>query len=1043
LPQARYIKPKNSANSAISPAAMRFKKNSSGNATPIAISAAYDYEGEIAEREVAKADLGGARSRRAAPAYAVADEDEDANPSSARASSRTSKSSKASKSSAATELFHTTAFQRRLHEGVFIATLALSFFLLLALFTYNANDPSWSYIGTAALTTNGGGRAGALVADILLCAFGFIAYVLPALLVYTAWIAWRQHFVDTAGRNLFLWRALGFVLILVTSTALFDMAFNEVPLPFGAGGVLGNIMRLSFIGVFGMFGGGLVLVALFLVGITIFCGLSWVQVSQVTGATLIKFADYLGALMFSLKRRWHERRRGYGSGSRGQGDGDELDESIMDRAREAFAPRGGMNSVGASLENFHMQNTAVNANNTAAAAAVIDGERGEESVEEDGAAAGTASVSDRRKSSSIISPRFLSESLLNFVRKKGSSMLHHDAAAEDRVAQSIRKQLMGKTQAALSAQAAAMVGAKGKSNISSNISKHAVRVQQLGGANAADEDDAAANDEQEVEGDFPPLSLLDAVTQSPGDSYTREQLEAMSRMVEVKLRDFGIAAQVVGVYPGPVVTRFELQLAAGTKVSRITTLAKDLARSLSVVSVRVVEVIPGKSVIGLELPNAKREVVRLRDILAAQQYEHTRAALALALGKDISGLPVVVDLARMPHLLVAGTTGSGKSVCLNALLLSLLFKYLPQELRLILIDPKMLELSVYAGVPHLLTPVVTDMKEAANALRWSVGEMERRYKLMMTLGVRNIAGFNHKIKEARSKGKPLLDPLWLPDTHNPATPGGNPNSKFAAGYGAGNGANSNTAGMGASEEIIEPQTPPELEELPYIVVIADEYADMIMVVGKRLEELIARIAQKARAAGIHLLLATQRPSVDVITGLIKANIPARIAFQVSSKIDSRTILDQSGAEQLLGHGDMLYLPPGSGIPTRVHGAFVSDDEVHRVVRDWQRRGKPEYVEEILEGWGSDGFDGANGNGNGNGSDGYGGNSEQQDALYDQAVQFITETRRVSVSSVQRRFKIGYNRAARIVEAMEAAGVVGPMEGNGARAVLAPPPVRRD
>jgi len=496
--------------------------------------------------------------------------------------------------------------------------------------------------------------------------------------------------------------------------------------------------------------------------------------------------------------------------------------------------------------------------------------------------------------------------------------------------------------------------------------------------------------EPALEGTIPPISLLDLPDRTTNKGYTNQQLEHMSREVELRLLDFGIEVKVVAVHPGPVVTRFELQLAAGTKVSKISTLAKDLARSLSVISVRIVEIIPGKPVIGLELPNQHRETVRLREILASQQYENAHSPLALALGKDIAGHPVIVDLAKMPHLLVAGTTGSGKSVGLNAMLLSLLFKATPQELRLIMIDPKMLELAIYEGVPHLLTPVVTDMKEAASALRWCVAEMERRYKLMASLGVRNIAGYNQKVKEAKKNGAPLLDPLW--------------------------------------QEGMSPEPLP-LQELPYIVVLADEFADMMMVVGKKVEELIARIAQKARAAGIHLILATQRPSVDVITGLIKANIPTRIAFQVSSKIDSRTILDQQGAEQLLGHGDMLYLAPGTGVPVRIHGAFVADEEVHRVVCDWKRRGKPDYLEDVLN-------IGGDLSGMGEAVPGY--EDSEQDPLYDQAVQVVIETRRASVSNIQRRLKIGYNRAARIVEAMEAAGLVSAMEHNGSREVLVPP-----
>jgi len=507
--------------------------------------------------------------------------------------------------------------------------------------------------------------------------------------------------------------------------------------------------------------------------------------------------------------------------------------------------------------------------------------------------------------------------------------------------------------------------------------------------------------EPDLDGSLPSLSLLDLPEKSKIPAYTHAELARMSQEVELRLHEFDVAARVVAVHPGPVVTRFELELAAGTKVSKITTLVKDLARSLSVISVRVVEVIPGKSVIGLELPNHHREVVRLREILSSQQYEMAKAPLTLALGKDISGHPVIVDLAKMPHLLVAGTTGSGKSVCINALLLSILYKYTAKDVRLIMIDPKMLELSVYDGIPHLLVPVVTDMKDATNALRWCVYEMERRYRLLAAVGVRNLSGYNHKIKEAREKGAPILDPLWRP------------------------------------EDPLMADSAPELQELPYIVVVADEYADMIVVVGKKVEELIARIAQKARAAGIHLILATQRPSVDVITGLIKANIPTRIAFQVSSKIDSRTILDQSGAEQLLGAGDMLYLPPGSGVPIRIHGAFVADEEVHRAVRDLKRRGKPDYIEGILTGgaWagGSENINNGSSFAFTEGEEKF--DAEAQDPLYDQAVKIVIDSRRASISNVQRRLRIGYNRAARIIESMENAGVVSAMESNGNRTVL--------
>ncbi len=502
--------------------------------------------------------------------------------------------------------------------------------------------------------------------------------------------------------------------------------------------------------------------------------------------------------------------------------------------------------------------------------------------------------------------------------------------------------------------------------------------------------------------ELPALSLLD----EPGpreQSYSDEALEAMSRLVEIKLRDFGVEAEVVAVQPGPVITRFELRPAPGVKVSQISNLAKDLARALSAISVRVVEIIPGKSVVGLEIPNEKREIVTLGEIIKSKPYDEVSSPLALALGKDIGGVPVVADLARMPHLLIAGTTGSGKSVGINAMVLSLVYKASPEHVRMIMIDPKMLELSVYEGIPHLLSPVVTDMKQAANALRWCVAEMERRYQLMSMLGVRNIGGFNRKVKDAADAGKPIKDPIRM--------------AKIAQGV------------PGIVAEDVE-----DLTALPFIVVIIDELADLMMIVGKKVEELIARLAQKARAAGIHLILATQRPSVDVITGLIKANIPTRIAFQVSAKVDSRTILDQSGAESLLGHGDMLYLPPGTSIPTRVHGAFVSDQEVHRVVAGLKAASPPIYIEEILEGPRTPipGFPSED-------DEGDEPVDAEADPLYDEAVRIVTETRKASISGVQRRLKIGYNRAARLVEAMEAAGLVGPLQSNGAREIFGAPP----
>ncbi|HEK1769351.1 TPA: DNA translocase FtsK [Pseudomonas putida] len=495
-----------------------------------------------------------------------------------------------------------------------------------------------------------------------------------------------------------------------------------------------------------------------------------------------------------------------------------------------------------------------------------------------------------------------------------------------------------------------------------------------------------------VEGTLPSISILDPAEQKKIE-YSPESLAGVGHLLEIKLKEFGVEVSVDSIHPGPVITRYEIQPAAGVKVSRIANLAKDLARSLAVTSVRVVEVIPGKTTVGIEIPNENRQMVRFSEVLSTPQYDEQKSPVTLALGHDIGGKPVITDLAKMPHLLVAGTTGSGKSVGVNAMILSILFKSGPEDARLIMIDPKMLELSIYEGIPHLLCPVVTDMKDAANALRWSVAEMERRYKLMAAMGVRNLAGFNRKIKDAQEAGEVIHDPLYR-------------------------------------RESMEDE-PPTLKTLPTIVVVVDEFADMMMIVGKKVEELIARIAQKARAAGIHLILATQRPSVDVITGLIKANIPTRMAFQVSSKIDSRTIIDQGGAEQLLGHGDMLYMPPGTSLPIRVHGAFVSDDEVHRVVEAWKLRGAPDYNDDILNGVeeAGSGFEGGGGGGDGD--------DAETDALYDEAVQFVLESRRASISAVQRKLKIGYNRAARMIEAMEMAGVVTPMNSNGSREVIAP------
>ena len=745
---------------------------------------------------------------------------------------------------------------RGLREGALVAFGAVALYLLIALITYHPADPGWSRSSAMSGIRNAGGVAGAWFADIALYLLGYLAYLIPVLIGYSGWLLFSRR-GDESGlhpRETGI-RLLGFLLTLIGGAGLATLHFSDpsLALPTNAGGVLGSTVGSGLLGVFGFLGATLFLLALFLTGIPLFTGISWLWLMDETGGRVLTAIEWSKEQFFRLRdvQEGRKARR-------------ERERSVVETKKKLA----------------------------------------------------------RRKPPRIEKP------------------------APKPVASTRREK------------------------------ERQVPLFTEG-----------------LDGELPPLSLLDPPQRS-GKALSKQALEAISRQVELKLRDFGVEAEVVAVQPGPVITRFELELAPGVKSSKITNLSRDLARSLSVMSVRVVEVIPGKTTIGLEIPNEQRETVYLSEVLQSEPYEKATSPLTVALGHDISGEPVVADLGKMPHLLVAGTTGSGKSVAVNAMILGLLYRATPREVRLIMIDPKMLELSVYEGIPHLLAPVVTDMKEATNALRWCVAEMERRYRLMAALGVRNIGGFNRKVKEALAAGKPIPDPLFNPELE---------------------------------------EEPGQLEELPYIVVIIDELADMMMVVGKKVEELIARLAQKARAAGIHLILATQRPSVDVITGLIKANIPTRIAFQVSSRIDSRTILDQMGAEHLLGHGDMLYLPPGRGVPERVHGAFVSDNEVHKVVEVLKRSGIPQYNDEILSGGGEgDLFPGGDANGGNGGGD-------EMDPLYDQAVAIVTESRRASISSVQRRLKIGYNRAARLIEEMEASGIVSPMQSNGSREVLAPPP----
>jgi S-DNA-T family DNA segregation ATPase FtsK/SpoIIIE len=760
---------------------------------------------------------------------------------------------------------------RLLKEGALIGLGAICLYLLIAMVSYDANDPGWSKTGENTIVQNAGGPFGAWIADVFFSLFGYLAYLFPVMIAYRAWLVLKDRTREGGIDWLFFGlRAVGLVLVMVAGAGIAAMHYSDgaSALPYSNGGLLGAAVSDGVFGAFNYTGGTLLLLTLFLVGMTIFTDLSWLKLAEDIGRwTSIGISRAL--------EKWQLYKR------------ERAEKQIAVKAQE------------------HRREVVVQH-------AKVEAKRQAPVI-----------IEEPPKKKPVPSPRIEKE-------KQPSLFESLEPAV----------------------------------------------------------------------GTLPPLSLLDPADKRSDKGYSKESLEAMSKLLELKLKDFGIEIEVVSVQPGPVVTRFEIQPAPGIKASRISGLAKDLARSLAVVSVRVVEVIPGKSVMGIEIPNAHREMVRLSEVISSELYENSKSVLTMALGHDISGEPMVADLAKMPHLLVAGTTGSGKSVGVNVMLLSLLYKSTPREVRLMLVDPKMLELSVYEGIPHLLTPVITDMKDAANGLRWCVGEMERRYKLMAAMGVRNLAGFNRKIDDAIKAGTPIKDPLFKPeDNFDPGA---------------------------------EVATAPDLETLPAVVVVIDEFADMMMIVGKKVEQLIARIAQKARAAGIHLILATQRPSVDVITGLIKANVPTRMAFQVSSKIDSRTILDQGGAEQLLGHGDMLYLPPGTSVPIRVHGAFVDDHEVHRVVADWKKRGAPDYIDGITDdsnnsipvpGMPSEG--------------GEEGGDNESDALYDEAVAFVIESRKASISSVQRKLRIGYNRAARLIETMEAAGVVSAAGHNGNREVLVP------
>jgi len=923
-----------------------------------------------------------------------------------------------------------TGVQRVWEAGMIIACV-FAFFLLLALASFHPGDPGWSQAGLQLDVHNWVGATGAWVADLLLFSFGFLAYLLPFGSAFLGWFLF-QHIkeLDEFDYLTIGLRIIGGLLMALGATGIASINFNDI-YNFSAGGFVGDVISSALVPYFNTAGTILLLLCFFCTGFTLLTGISWLTIIDWLGeGTLWLGRKTLSAphslLAFEMPRLALANK----SSNQGGDEGAELDITSMRAEPLASTTQTKPSQTQKATPSRSEPTFGIDDVDDEPPFYTYDGDKSVQSnpndtVNSEDDATSSADVNAAEAKKSAFSLSGMRSAVTGSFKDKvglGKSSQDDSVQSEDDSSQHEHKHQAQQSphinfddleefdedlpyetgSKPITSANNSAPSVEGSEPNTETLQSQTVETQGASqGANQAFTPAALGAKPVkaragELDPNLPPMPSFDLLERADKheNPLTPEEIEGISRLVEEKLADFNIEATVVGVFPGPVITRFELDLAPGVKVSKISGLSKDLARAMSAISVRVVEVIPGKSVIGLELPNKKREMVRLSEVISCDTFQSNKSPLTMVLGADISGQPVVVDLAKMPHLLVAGTTGSGKSVGVNVMILSLLYKSTPEDVRMIMIDPKMLELSVYEGIPHLLAEVVTDMKEAANALRWCVGEMERRYRLMSALGVRNLKGYNAKVEEAIANGTPIKDPLWK------------------------------------NEESMDAEAP-DLAKLPAIVVVVDEFADMMMIVGKKVEELIARIAQKARAAGIHLILATQRPSVDVITGLIKANIPTRCAFQVSSKIDSRTILDQQGAETLLGMGDMLYLPPGSPVPTRVHGAFVDDHEVHAVVADWQKRGEPEYIDEILNGEATaevllpgeqpEGED------------------QEFDAFYDEAVAFVTETRRASVSSVQRKFRIGYNRAARLVEQMEMSGVVSAQGHNGNREVLAPPP----
>jgi len=861
---------------------------------------------------------------------------------------------------------------QRVFEVGFIFSTFIACYAMVALVTFDPADPSWSQTSWQGPVKNAAGSLGAWMGDVLFFTFGIYAYAIPLAFVSLAWfIFWRPRQLDEIDFFTVGLRMIGALLLLIGVCGLASVNFDDLYY-FSSGGLIGDVVEQAISELFGVLGSTLILLSFVAIGFTLLTGVSWLTIVDMLGAGVINACQFV----VEKVKEWSNR-----PAKTDMNEGVLVSENVSQlNTPHIPAPEICTDSVNAVVENEN-----------------VIPEQVDKSQDDEYNDAANMSFTAVDELTSRQEPSISAFDVAEFEHMQDDYPADYDIHTDSNgiiEPQNTHTQCDNNQ----NPEASIVVEQNTDQQLDEPVLAPVFHINNNGpdkGFEIVGDQVVSTNPLQFKEKPvtlLPGLELLDKPDKKT-NPISQAELDHVARLVEEKLLEFNIKAKVVDVHPGPVITRFELDLAPGIKVSKISALSKDLARSLSAMSVRIVEVIPGKSVIGLELPNKYRETVFLSDVMNSPSFTEAKSKTSMVLGHDIAGDSVVVDLAKMPHLLVAGTTGSGKSVGVNVMIMSLLYKASPEEVRMIMIDPKMLELSVYEGIPHLLTEVVTDMKDAANSLRWCVGEMERRYKLLSAVGVRNLAGFNSKIQQAIDAGQPILDPLWKP---------------------------------GDSMD----ETVPELIKLPAIVVIVDEFADMMMIVGKKVEELIARIAQKARAAGIHLILATQRPSVDVITGLIKANIPTRIAFQVSSKIDSRTILDQAGAETLLGMGDMLYQPAGTSVPIRVHGAFVDDHEVHRVVADWKLRGEPNYVDEILNGEAT-----ADTLLPGEVAEG----SSDVDELFDQAVYHVTETRRGSVSGVQRKFKIGYNRAARIVEEMEVQGIVSSPGHNGNREVLAPPP----